>query len=624
MSQVASRSAPPPLWIFDALPPSGARRGGDPSEFVFSRNLDSLVREALQNSNDQSIRGASTRAEVRLDLEELRGQRLAGFREAIGWDELHRHVMAASGVSGASKAQQLRAAAGQHESLIVLRIEDRNTSGLKGEEDSGESNFRALCRDSLFSHKQHGGAGGSYGLGKSVYWAFSALSTVIFHSTFTDKGARRSRMIGRVELPSHGVDGREFMGPGWFGRPDRVQGGERAISLWDDEAARLAARLCVERPRDIDGTTILVVGFRDPSEEPEPIERILDRMRECASRHFWPAMNFASPLRVLVGGVPVAESEAVRPFADAWRSRASGRGSLEVPGDVACRSVAIQLPRRRADKENPAVQNAQCELVVRLAEPRVGGRAASDLENMVALFRGPGMVVTYLAVDPGRVLPPFHALLACGEAREPADPRPSDSYLESFLRASEPPGHEAWLVTPRLKEEYVQGGGARISQLLDDVRRSLRDILLPSAKDTLRGPDLLQRRFPLGNVGGDVSAGGVSRFNFTNLKAALEGGVWRFSGSVEPSVRGYAWAAQIALKVLGGDGGEVGALEVATFSVRRPGVVARLAGGSAIVEVPKSVGRVDFEGASETLGAHEQLCELGLEITGQVLGAGGP
>lgn len=623
MSEVASRSVP--RWIFDALPPSGARRGGDPSEFVFSRSLDSLVREALQNSNDQSLPGARTRAEVRIDLEELRGQRLAGFRDAIGWDVLHQHVVAASGVSGASKAQQLRSAAGQHESLIVLRIEDRNTSGLKGEEDTGESNFRALCRDSLFSHKQHGGAGGSYGLGKSVYWAFSALSTVIFHSTFTDKGARRSRLIGRVELPSHGIGRREFMGPGWFGQPDSVQGGERAISLWDDEAARLAARLCVDRLRDIDGTTILVVGFRDPSEEPEPIERTLDRMRECAGRHFWPAMNFASPLRVLVGGVPVAESEAVRPFADAWRGRAGGRGSLEESGDVACRSVAIQLPRRRADKEDPAVQNAQCELIVRLAEPPVRGRAASDLESKVAIFRGPGMVVTYLAVDPGRVLPPFHALLACGEARDPANLRPSDSYLESFLRASEPPGHDAWLVTPRLKEEYVQGGGARISQLLDDVRRSLRDMLLPSATDTLRGPDLLQRRFPLGNVGGGASPpGGGGQFNFTNLKAVLDGEVWRFSGSVDTSVRGYAWVARIALKVLGGDGGEVGSLVVATFGVRRAGVATRLADGAAIVEVPKGVGRVDFEGVSEAIGGQDQLCEIGLEITGQVLGVGGP
>ena len=40
-----------PRWVFDALPPSGQRRGGDPSEYAFTRTLDTFVREALQNAN---------------------------------------------------------------------------------------------------------------------------------------------------------------------------------------------------------------------------------------------------------------------------------------------------------------------------------------------------------------------------------------------------------------------------------------------------------------------------------------------------------------------------------------------------------------------------------------------
>lgn len=34
-----------PRWVFDALPPSGQRRGGDPSEYAFTRTLDTFVRE---------------------------------------------------------------------------------------------------------------------------------------------------------------------------------------------------------------------------------------------------------------------------------------------------------------------------------------------------------------------------------------------------------------------------------------------------------------------------------------------------------------------------------------------------------------------------------------------------
>lgn len=41
-------------WVFDELPPSGARRGEDPSEHACRRDLESLVREVVQNANDQA------------------------------------------------------------------------------------------------------------------------------------------------------------------------------------------------------------------------------------------------------------------------------------------------------------------------------------------------------------------------------------------------------------------------------------------------------------------------------------------------------------------------------------------------------------------------------------------
>lgn len=42
-------------WLFDGLPPSGARRGGDPSEYVFRHDIESFVREVVQNANDQAL-----------------------------------------------------------------------------------------------------------------------------------------------------------------------------------------------------------------------------------------------------------------------------------------------------------------------------------------------------------------------------------------------------------------------------------------------------------------------------------------------------------------------------------------------------------------------------------------
>ncbi|MCY1004490.1 hypothetical protein OV079_02670 [Nannocystis pusilla] len=236
----------------------------------------------------------------------------------------------------------------------MLRVEDRDTSGLVGGEDESESNFCALCRDSLFSHKQSEAAGGSYGLGKSVYWRFSAFSTVVFHSCLASgEHAGRHRLIGRVELPSHAVDERRFSGPGWFGRCVRVENGVRAESLWDQQALGLAKRLRLARPSEVTGTTILVVGFRDPTQEAvEDAAQLLQRIRESAARFFWPAMHFPRPLRIVVGGEPVVPTDEVRPFVIAWQGRDQAKGRLEKPGDVARRSISLHLPRRREEKKS--------------------------------------------------------------------------------------------------------------------------------------------------------------------------------------------------------------------------------------------------------------------------------
>ncbi|MFY0538892.1 hypothetical protein [Nannocystis pusilla] len=426
--------------MFDALPPSGARRGGDPSEYAFNRTLDTFVREALQNANDQSLSREGGRAEVYFDLEELEGRELKEFRMALGWDELHRHLRGAAAVKSISKFRPFAGGSPVQNRLVLMRVEDRHTSGLVGEEGDGDSNFRALCRDSLFSHKQSEAAGGSYGLGKSVYWSFSSHSTVIFHSCLHEgDGPGRHRLIGRVELPSHVIDDKHYMGPGWFGEPQKVDNGERAVSVWEGQALDLARRLRITRPPKVTGTTILVAGFRDPtSEGQDELPALLERIRRSAAEFFWPAMHFPRPLRVFVGGQPVAVTDAVSPFVTAWQQRGRAGTRLEKPGDIVRQSIPLHLPRRRADKDGPD-QPAECELIVRLAEPNKPAHNSETLDNRVALFRGPGMVVRYLPVDPSGLMPRFHAILACGEGRTPSFRPPATSTRRrSSARASLP------------------------------------------------------------------------------------------------------------------------------------------------------------------------------------------
>jgi hypothetical protein len=393
--------------------------------------------------------------------------------------------------------------------------------------------------------------------------------------------------------------------------------------MWDAEATDLARRLHMSRPSRTSGTTILVVGFRDPTDdEPRELPQLLQRIRESAARFFWPAMNFPRPLRIVVGGEPVTESEEVADFAAAWRQRTHPRTRLENPGDVSRRQLPLTVPRRRKDRNAPEV--ATCDLIVRLAEPDPQ-RVHSPHDNKLALFRGPGMVVKYYALDPAGTLPRFHAILACGEGRDPEHATPSDQQAEAFLRKCEPPGHDEWSATPRLRDDYVKGGGVSLDQLLAAARNAVRELLLEPTGDARRGPDLLQRRFPLGAVGNPSAAATASPFHFIGLTAEFINERWQFSGSVAPVAPGHAWTATITLKMLGDDGSEAGRLKIADFILGdcKGGKHERTDDGAVRLSASKAVATLAFSGSSEPLPGHDQLCELGLEIAGELHPKGG-
>src|SRR6266849_3180661 len=139
-----------PRWIFDELPPSGARRGGDPSEHAFRRDLETFVREVIQNANDQSL----GRPEISFSVAELSGTELEAFLSRVSWGTLEPHLRAAAATRGGRALKRFLTDFASNRRLLLLRIEDRNTVGLTGDESEGESHFRALCKDTLYSHKR--------------------------------------------------------------------------------------------------------------------------------------------------------------------------------------------------------------------------------------------------------------------------------------------------------------------------------------------------------------------------------------------------------------------------------------------------------------------------------------
>src|SRR4051794_19818585 len=151
-----------PAWVFDPVPPSGALSGGDPTAYLFSPNLDSLVREVVQNSTDQQV--GDNPVAVTFTLHELTEGARTAFLGAVDWDNLRAHLegVAASPslINGRVRDALTEIDGGR---LLLLQIEDTGTRGLTGPEDGTEGNFAALCKHKLVTNDQKAVRAGSYG-----------------------------------------------------------------------------------------------------------------------------------------------------------------------------------------------------------------------------------------------------------------------------------------------------------------------------------------------------------------------------------------------------------------------------------------------------------------------------
>jgi hypothetical protein len=505
-------------WVFDEPPASRSRSGGNPANEAFEGSIHTFVREVLQNSKDartESARQQGKAAEVEFELKELTGDRATKCMGQLGWESLRHHL---DGSLQESKDVALRKSLErfrQEEKVVLLRISDKNTSGLTGPEFGDEDEagkYALLCRDELYSDKPLESAGGSHGLGKAVLWRFSSFSTVYFNSDLCtlEGGNENPRLVGRTALPWHRTNGNSYQGDGWFGAEKEGKRGRYAVSVWGDDARSIADGTPLERKNGGPGTTILIAGFTEPAEEDRPLEETADEIRRAAAEWFWPSLLGSDPslwvsVKVTRNDDTVYEEqvqprdyENLDPLIDAWERHNDDATVDELghPGDVAAVPVEVELPRREDGAFDSVT--ARATLVVRLAAP-----AEEDTPhcNQVAYFRGAGMVVKYRNFRQlGLSARPYHAFLATGFANGESE---SNKALEYFLRDSEPPEHDEWKSTKKLKNNYVPG----YKKALDEIDNKVRDVLIdlvtkaPDSRGT-QGPSRLRKKFPIGNQGG--------------------------------------------------------------------------------------------------------------------------
>jgi hypothetical protein len=586
-----------PEWVFDPIPPSGALSGGDPVSYVFKPDLDTLVREVLQNATDQ--RASDDPVEVIFTLEELSDEKRAELLEALRWRSLSRHLDGVAVSKSMINGRVADALAAVDEGrLLVLRIDDVGTRGLTGSEDGTDGNFAALCKHVLVTTDDKTARGGSHGLGKAVLWRFSSLSTVLFSSAYDGAGPQQFRVFGRSELPFHDTSEGRWAGPGWFGLPESVDGSRRAVSVRGAQARGLADGLLLSREELVGtGLSALIIGFSEPGEEtPRPVGDVARDMTVAAARWFWPRLldrNLRVRARAVVDDETVFDREATADDADALfvqadSAPATGPTAM-APDEVAERELAIRVPARRDSGSGADVEG---HVLLRVTRTGDDADANDPRANTVALIRGAGMVVRYwppghVPLDGGG----FRAVLLAGERHGDED---SDREIEEFLRAAEPPAHDDWVHhTNNIKSRYRHGARSRLEQLFSKVRAALIEMCesMPAANEP--GPALLARYFRIGGKTGKAPA--TQKFNVSFDPPRLVDGSWQIAGNVIRTRGDRSWRVEIDAKLEGESGLTVG-LPITSFGCNGAGSQASLQRGqqTARFDLPPTTDFLEF------------------------------
>lgn len=493
-------------WFFRPRPKGDPIKEGV-NNFAFKISIDTLVRESVQNVNDQRV---GEFAEVHFVLEEFSGASLDRLLEMIGWDAgLKSHLLAISkGESHLRPRAERALAAVKKGSVRALLIRDLDCRGLEGEEDGRTGNFVMLCRHELVTDSESKKLrGGAFGIGKSVLWAYSDASTVVFSSLPFERATKNSkgvvgepRFFGRSYLVSHefGADRTWHNGDGTFGEMVTEAGDKWSKSVRSAKAKQQVRATLLDRDWKRTGTSILIPFLDNPRLEKEPsVEQTIVEIRDAVQKWFWPAL--ADGLLQVKVGVRKGSAERLEevrcPSWAALYTRAekdgAGRTKVDDSGMSASQELDVAVPRRTEEPIHDAASASVRLSVTRIADDE-RDQFPEALRSTVAFVRGARMVVEYHSRSGFGYLPPFVGVARAGNWNGSSI---ADSALEMLLRDSEPPAHDKWDPNfEKLGLHYASGAKAAVRNFIDAVDERVRTMLGASRGDSGKPPRGLAER----------------------------------------------------------------------------------------------------------------------------------
>ncbi len=346
--------------------------------------------------------------------------------------------------------------------LRVLEVTEHGTTGMYGPWKQARSKLY-LALVSVGYTKKEAGAGGSYGYGKAGLISSSSVRTVVAYSCFRphpDEPHVTRRLLGMTYWGQHETPEADYTGFARYGQAD-----DGFVVPFENEHADAVAQslgIDVRDPENLEelGTTFLLV---EPLVDPEDLNNAL-------ARNWWPAIEDrkfdATILQFDAEGSRVG-SWTPRPRRDqALLAFIRGYEIAVTPQD---NTIDYEFARELAKLNVGGGQKATGRLG--LVADLQGWSYTTDVPDdtddtavkhcsMVALVRGPRMVVEYLEV--GRGVPYVRGTFVASDD------------IDDLLRQTEPKAHDAW-ETRGLDESVDPLAPVAARNVLEKIREGVRD-----------------------------------------------------------------------------------------------------------------------------------------------------
>ena len=416
--------------------------------------FSSLAREVIQNSLDaQACKNEPV--SVSFEILELN-------RDDIGGDELLdifercKSIAEEADDSRAKPVLQDGITMLSGDTIPCLRVSDRNTTGLRGEQ------WKALVKMQGVNLKPGLiGGGGSHGIGKYAPFAVSILRTVFYWTCYDYAESNIENFQGKSVLMSHeNVLGKQTQGTGFFGIKDQC----RELNSKIPASFRVLSN---HNGSPVRGTSLLVAGFRA-----EATWRL--RIASSVIENFFCALA-AGTLSVILEPDQDQEDEDLLEInkntlgkwfehlfasADTGSQEDNDRSALKEAKEfwhlLNDNSDSVHI----VDKQDRDL--GHCELRIRLGD---------GLPSRVGLIRRTGMLVTTRQKGLLR-FPGFRDFVAICQFLDPEG--------NELLRRMENPSHDKFEPNRLPTQEDQRRGQRALKRITGWIRDSIRGMAIPT------------------------------------------------------------------------------------------------------------------------------------------------